>query len=430
MIHKIKDIIYILKNSNLIVRATFIALVILVLGYIKATCFAYTWEDINFWLIETNNNIQLNQQPQTQYLDAFNNIYDRLITKGFFNATTQNIDISNKYVVFYSDSLNWWHIYVMTQEPTITINSNNRLNFSNYGTCIDYRFNNNNGTLIKDQFTNNINNNNGLSNRYTLFFNTNNINNDWNKVNADNLYTWNESIYKQDTQIIGESILVNDNQFYTQFRNGYTWSITSSGFDFKLYYLLNESKIYLDNYTNKNFINTGENAYIVIYDYDEKIPLNTPLYNELYYNNRLVSTSPYFMLDKKQVTPSGDSSGTDTSGLGDITTPSGDSGGNIDLTPIVNSIDSNTQAINRNGDKIVQAIESGNNKIIQAIESGEEKAEERHNFWKETYERLVQPSGEIIKNELMTFYNELSLNDSGEISGEIENVMARTRYIK
>lgn len=77
-----------------------------------------------------------------------------------------------------------------------------------------------------------------------------------------------------------------------------------------------------------------------------------------------------------------------------------------------------------------EIIESGNNKIIQAIESGEEKAEERHNFWKDTYERLVQPSGEIIKNELMTFYNELSLNDNGEVSGEIENVMARTRYFK
>lgn len=42
----------------------------------------------------------------------------------------------------------------------------------------------------------------------------------------------------------------------------------------------------------------------------------------------------------------------------------------------------------------------------------------------------MQPSGEIIKNELITFYNELSLNDNGEVSGEIENVMARTRYFK
>lgn len=385
--------------------------------------YAYTWQNINEWLTETYTNIQLNQQPYTENLTAFNNIYDRLITRNFFNQTITGIDINNKYIVFYSDSYNWWHIYTMTQNPTITIDTNNILYFTNFGQQVDYRFHYENNQLIKDTFTSNINNNK-LNITYTLFFNIDNINTDWEKINGDNLYTWNENIYKEDIQIIGESILVNDNQFYTQFRKGYTWDISSNGFDFKLYYMLNNNKIYLDNYTTKTIESDNENGYIVKYDYNDKIPLMTPLYNELYYKNKYVSTSPYYMLNFKNTTPSGDNGGTSTEGLGNITTPSGDNNGNINLIPIVNAIDENTE-------KVIKTIESGN----QLLEEQNQIIQENNDFWKETYKALFTlNSGDIddlyehIQTEMAKLSGDSNMAEEMEILEKIRDTEPRRFY--
>lgn len=155
MIHKIKDIIYILKNSNLIVRATFIALVILVLGYIKATCFAYTIEEFEIYIkqiyLETpyNNNAGengyyyqyilnfLNSSVYAQYkdnipFDTYNYCWVRISSNDqisiFLFNDYNNISINNNGRIITSDNINGYMIrfncnrngYIFTYDNTYT----------------------------------------------------------------------------------------------------------------------------------------------------------------------------------------------------------------------------------------------------------------------------------------------------------------------
>lgn len=117
---------------------------------------------------------------------------------------------------------------------------------------------------------------------------------------------------------------------------------------------------------------------------------------------------------------------TDTTGLGEITNTSGDNTGKIDLTPIINAIDNQTQiifsgdkaiiiSIDNGSNKIAEAITSGDKAIIKAIESGEQKAQERDNFWRNIYNSLfIIESGEIEK-KVEKFKNEIKITSGEEL---------------
>jgi len=385
---------------------------ILLLGVLLGcytTTYADGWDDIEYWLDTTKFNIDNGTYPPNNNVYAFNQFYNLVYSSTYWNdIKTYCGSIDNYYVVLQAPSNTWWFIVLFENEPSFDKDNSNNLTITNGVTLKKYfRFHPNGNTLEKNTFENtNFSsanwNDTGKTTGASVFYNINKFNFDWQKVCADNLYTWNQNTaYIEDTQTIG-NIVAGNNKFYTSFRNGYNWSINDNGFDFKLYYLNeNQEKIYLNNNktferdtTNEDGINT--NAYIVRYEYTQETPLNTPLYNELYYNSKIVSTSPYFMLQLPQNT-GGSGNNTNTDGLGDITNESGDITSQIDLEPIVKAVDN----------------------VANLIESGNKKAEERQNFWQQTYERFMQPSGEVIKSMVEETINNLELP-----SGEEETIKA------
>lgn len=136
MIHKIKDIIYILKNSNLIVRATFIALVILVLGYIKATCFAYTIEEVETYTRQAlsntsgaSKNMILGVMNSNAWLEYKNEIptdqYESVIVRSFRDS-----------------SVNWYvDIIPFSNNLVFSLNTQGNLTWSGTFTTDRWRFN-------------------------------------------------------------------------------------------------------------------------------------------------------------------------------------------------------------------------------------------------------------------------------------------------
>ena len=182
------------------------------------------------------------------------------------------------------------------------------------------------------------------------------------------------------------------------------WNINN--IELKLYYLSeNNAKQYVtpehyDIYQSQIDIEDNEPLYIVYYPYDSNIPLDTPIYQEMYYKNKYISTS-------NGVKWLEESNGGTTippinQNIGQITNTSGDVTGSVNLNGLQEYLVS-----------IVQTIKSGDDKIVATLESGERANQERFEFWQQQYYEFM--SGD--QNKIDGLVSGEIFNASGDFFG-------------
>lgn len=393
MLRNIKDIIYILKNSNLIVRATFIALVILVLGYIKATCFA---DNFKSW----------------ELVDLQNAIANNLITSGITEEQAKNsIDAKEEQLKTIVNYLNEYHYtylawrnnkeldilctnvedhwYLYRNFPMInggsnvsSINynitySNNSLNISqlsNNSSAGSYNHNANiyyTGNKIYSGYNNNTIIRNGGDYSPSTLFDKNVY---LGKYFEINLNTNNNTEYFNIVTDTGNDIedipVLNSYNFGTLEDNTYIyyihdllgfWYWTGNSWTYKTIYNRNKDMVLLKNneYMNYSYFNNYESANLMInnlYQYKNVI------YHYQITNSEFNSVDAYFLI--------GDDTTLITNNTIDTTNFNNDYLSQFEgLDNIINNND-NTQ-------NIINAIESGDKLVIDALtsttlESGEE----------------------------------------------------------
>lgn len=181
---------------------------------------------------------------------------------------------------------------------------------------------------------------------------------------------------------------LDNNRLFYQFRTSRLWNINN--IDLKLYYNQNEYKIYIDNlhydiYQTQIDIEDNEPAYLVYYQYNDNIPFDTPIYQEMYYKNKYISTS-----NGVKWLPEA-SGGIDippiNQNIGQITNSSGDVTGSVNLDGLQQYLV-----------LIVQTIKSGDDKIVATLESGEKANQERFEYWQKEWWHFNSDSGEQIDN--------------------------------
>lgn len=157
MLKKIKDIIYILKNSNYIVKATFILIIILsimyIFGFSKANAqidFNQVEQYIQQYIINKENSESLYEQADyTTSVERLRKVYQGTLFANKWQYIKEQVlskNDSNTYYAFYSDSDNWIHFFTFETLPTLTMNNNN-VSLTNYTRGNDYRFQNSNGNI-------------------------------------------------------------------------------------------------------------------------------------------------------------------------------------------------------------------------------------------------------------------------------------------
>lgn len=424
MIRKLKDIIYILKNSNLVVRATFILIIIMILSYIKATCFA---DNFKSW----------------ELVDLQNAIANNLITSGITEEQAKNsIDAKEEQLKTIVNYLNEYHYtylawrnnkeldilctniedhwYLYRNFPMInggsnvsSINynitySNNSLNISqlsNNNSAGSYNHNANiyyTGNKIYSSYNNNTIIRNGGDYSPSTLFDKNVY---LGKYFEINLNTNNNTEYFNIVTDTGNDIediaVLNSYNFGTLEDNTYIyyihdllgfWYWTGNSWTYKTIYNRNKDMVLLKNneYMNYSYFNNYESANLIInslYQYKNVI------YHYQITNSEFNSVDAYFLI------------GDDTTLITNNT---------IDTTNFNNNYLSQFEGL----DNIINNNDNTQN-IIKAIESGEQKAEERQTFWENTYNSLFTIDSGEAETMLNDLYNNLEVSIG---SGEVETI--------
>lgn len=291
---------------------------------------------------------------------------------------------NNTKVMVASDSTNWLHIVYWTgnQINLTSVASDGTITQTNGTSNVDYRFQWDGSQVVGQRFTNQQWTSLPRKADQQIWYNNEYFSYDWYYMLGQNIQTNNEGI-----NLDGWQNLDNNRLFY-QFRGSRLWNINN--IELKLYYLNNNVKYYIEDlhydiYQTQIDIENNEPGYIVYYPYSENIPFETPIYQEMYYKNKYISTS-------NGVKWLPQASGGITippinQNIGQITNTSGDVTGNVNMDGLQEYLV-----------LIVQTIKSGDDKIVATLESGEKANQERFEYWQREWWHFNSDSGEQINN--------------------------------
>lgn len=390
-----------MKKKNFFLRVSLLFVLMLLLGFC-GTCYAIVldknivkeYANIMYTQNRTDNTGIAKTIMDLLYSTEFEN--EEIDIENFTNCTIycnkgNDVNLNYSRTVTIAD-IGTTNITIMSKE-SYKVNSN--ISRTKYTFTVNYSNNQISSIVYNGESSDTMSTSGNYTNittngfSYLLFDNITNTNN-------YDYYGWNQ-YYGITTR--GQSANVTEENEPRPIADAYIGNVYTN-IDYNVYYLSNGIKTYYNGQIT-TYTNTVTNGHTTIIAVNKSGIVNgATYYIEIVQGQTILATSSGIILTTNNSGSGGESGG--------------ESGGNVDLTDTNNKIDSVKEEITTQG-----------NAIISALESGEQKAEERDNFWKETYNNLFTlDSGDV--EELFQEVEE----KIGLPSGEIADLTMVLDYLK